>query len=231
MNKLNEEDNNGCIHTTIFSEGFEVCFKCGYCIQNSQEYFLNDFKIKNNSPSSFFEHVLINNNIYYSDIIQDEYLKLKLKLCKKISNVNIFAYCTYDFLRKKFMFRSLDYIAQIFYLDKKKFKKACSKIFFILEINEEENIFLNDEFYFSQIVPFLRENNLKKYIKEVLACVKHVKDIFDCVRPNIIAASCIFYFMKEKKINISLMMLCNYFCCSHRVILSTRKKIVTIFGK
>ena len=150
---------------------------------------------------NYFQDILVNNHIYHNFEIDQLYIKIKKMLVTmKLINSYIFAYATYIFLREKSEFRTLECIAHIFDIDLNFFRKVSSKIMAFLEVNENENVYMNDEYYFSLIFPFLQRHKMKKFLKKTLDLVLKIKNRFYGIRSNVIAGGCLLYVLKAEKI-------------------------------
>ena len=109
-----------CVHEVTFVEGFSVCIKCGICMDNEQEYAFQSksssisVNIHKTSSDLILESVLINNHIYNTEQIFEDYVKLKKTIKKTFGNTYLYAYCTYMYIRETSMLRPMKYIANIF---------------------------------------------------------------------------------------------------------------------
>ena len=217
-----------------------MCINCGYCIDNMLEYdnsidtlgykceIMAD--INEESYDTQFEDILINNNIYNHKEISYEYGKLKKVLGRKVINAYIYGYATYTYLRSNGDIRSFEEVASIFNVNVKKFRKAHSKIILLMNVNEDENVFINDSYYYSLIFPFVKDFNLNLLAKNIVDLITSIKHNLDGVRPNIIAAGCIFYELKQKKMKLggAADKIAKYFNCSTRSVSTIRNRIKKI---
>jgi hypothetical protein len=194
-----------CLHEISYIDGFATCINCGHCFTNMIDF---KFDQKRGEEESFiniihFQDILINNHIFHNFEIATLYLEFKKKSgFLKLQNSHIFAYATYIFLRKKDEFRSLKYISDIFHINFKKFIKSSSKILSFLKINENENTYINENYFFSLVFPFLDKHKLKKLIKKTLDLILKIKNKFYQIRGDIIAGGCVLYILENERIKI-----------------------------
>ena len=89
-------------HTHQFAfndDGFQVCVLCGLC-SSLREYHFNAREEPVTVLRSNYADVLINHNIGYVGLVEEEYKKMKTLLRRGYSNKALYAYCTYNILLK-----------------------------------------------------------------------------------------------------------------------------------
>ena len=208
-------------HNIIFIDGVGTCEKCGHCIEWMLDY-KSDNNVKNDiHPQHIaYEDILINNNIYWHDKIASLYKNLKESLPRNIcSNKEMFAYCTYKIIRREQCYHLLSWIARMFDLELRKFKRCVSKLTDLTELDQK--IFaLNAEHYYSLVNMFARYYSLRECVKDICSLIDNIISQHDSRSPNIIVASCIYRICKERDILSEELIknICLHFNCSRRVI-------------
>ena len=159
-------ETEGHEHQYIFNDdGFEVCSLCGICTTQREHQHQITYEKKPTSKSPYAD-ILINHNLGYVDLVEEEYKKLKSVLRRGYSNNALYAYCTYNVLLKDNVYYSINQISNIFQI------VNFSKLFCQIKNNEKvQNQYfnVNDEIYVeSSLWLFLSQHDQKRALGTAL---------------------------------------------------------------
>ena len=118
-------------HQFIFNDdGFEVCTLCGICttLREQRNHATTENQLQ---KRSIYADVLINHNLAYVELVEEEYRKLKTMLRRGYSNKALYAYCTYNVLLKDHVYYSINHISIMFQINN------FSKLFCQIENNHK----------------------------------------------------------------------------------------------
>ena len=170
-------------------DGFEVCFKCGFC-SNQRVYEYERNSPVDNIRKSEFTDILINNHIGYEEEIEEFYNEIKFKLPRGYPNIALYAYSAYCILLKHSIFYTIMHIERIFKIDN--FKKSFCQI----ERNDciqKTNFDLNTEEYsVSAIKIFLSELGFICLSGKALRISKNIRRHVLHIRPQFLIAVSIY---------------------------------------
>ena len=182
-------------HRYIFNDdGFEVCDLCGICTSQREQQHNYSYENKQLTNSAFAD-ILINNNLGYVELVEEEYLKLKTVLHRGYSNKALYAYCTYKVLLKDNVYYSLKQIADMFHI------YNFSKLFCQIENNKKvESKYFNireEKYIESALQLFLSEQNLKFALARALEFSRIIKKIHKPLKPNFLSSVSLYFALKD----------------------------------
>ena len=118
-------------HEFIFNDdGFEVCTLCGICTTLREQQHHDTCKNPSLKRSAYAD-VLINHNLGYVELVEEEYRKLKTSLRRGYSNKALYAYCTYIVLLRDNVYYSINQISNMYQINN------FSKLFCQIENNSK----------------------------------------------------------------------------------------------
>ena len=182
-------------HEYIFNDdGFEVCILCGTCTTLREH---RNYAVTENHPlnRSIFADVLINNNLGYVELVEEEYRKLKTSLRRGYSNKALYAYCTYKVLMKDNIYYSINQISSMFQIN------HFSKLFCQIENNhkvERQYFDVNNEKYVeSSLHLFLSYHDQKCSLGTALEFSRNVRKRHKPLKLKFLTSVSLYFALKD----------------------------------
>ena len=182
-------------HELIFNDdGFEVCTLCGVCTTLREQQYHTTYE--NQPPKrSIYADVLINHNLGYVELVEEEYRKLKTLLRRGYSNKALYAYCTYNVLLEDHVYYSINQISNMFQINN------FSKLFCQIENNHkvESHYFdVRDEKYVeSSLHLFLSHHDQKCFLDRALEFSRIVRKKHKPLKLNFLTSVSLYFTLKN----------------------------------
>lgn len=187
-------------HTHQFAfndDGFQVCVLCGLC-SSLREYHFNAREEPVTVLRSNYADVLINHNIGYVGLVEEEYKKMKTLLRRGYSNKALYAYCTYNILLKNNVYYSLSQISNMFSIVN--FSRLFCQIEKNKNIKSQYTDVREEKYVESSLYLFLSEYGHKTFFRKAVEFSREVRKIHKPLKLSFLASVSIFMALKETKV-------------------------------
>ena len=182
-------------HEFIFNDdGFEVCTLCGICTTLREQQHHDTCKNPSLKRSAYAD-VLINHNLGYVELVEEEYRKLKTSLRRGYSNKALYAYCTYIVLLRDNVYYSINQISNMYQINN--FSKLFCQIEKNHKVKKHSFNVKNETFIESSLCIFLSQYNSRHQLYRAVDISKVVKQKHRAVKHNFLVAISL-YFTLEK---------------------------------